>query len=565
MKPSRARPSATSATSAGSVRGAGGAARLLETMTEALSTAEPVDAVLRRCVEAVVAHLGVILARVWLRPQGTRELVLRASAGLYTHTDGAHARIQFGQFKIGRIAASGQPYSVNGLVGDREVHDQQWVQRERLAAFAGIPMVVEDEVVGVFAVFSREALDDDTLRILSVVARSIAVGMQRREAREWLERSTRVLAMRQTLSQRMLAANSRANVVAYSVLWLAGALGAHWTGCVELDVRRRRASVFGAYPRGRVGVTATLSKDDINALRSGEPRTLRAADPGAKWAIELAGRAGKKAGEWLLMPVSKFGPRVVCVVGGDALPPDAPELVRDASGTSQLAYERAQLLEGLEEGQLALRKLSRKLIAAREEERKSIARELHDEMGQTLTALKLSVEALGSSTGSDNAALRETSLRLVSDVLQRIRGMNLELRPPMLEDFGLHVALATLVERLERQGSLRVAYRQRGLAGARVGADLENAAYRVVQEALTNVARHSGVREADVSARRTATSLEVTVSDNGKGLTAEAFGRGAGLLGMRERVAELGGALSVSTGNGRGCRVKARFPLGREL
>ena len=143
---------------------------------------------LARCAEACVRHLDGAFARIWTADEGGDVLELRASAGMYTHTDGPHARIPVGQFKIGLIAQERRPHLTNAVVGDPRVPAQEWAEREGMVAFAGYPLVVEDRLVGVMAMFARHPLSDATLRAMASVADGIAVGIERKRAEERLHR-----------------------------------------------------------------------------------------------------------------------------------------------------------------------------------------------------------------------------------------------------------------------------------------------------------------------------------------------------------------------------------------
>jgi PAS domain S-box-containing protein len=146
----------------------------------------PVRQVLQRCAEFIVNHLGAAFARVWTIERGGDVLELQASAGMYTHLDGAHGRVPVGKFKIGLIAMERKPHLTNAVVGDPRVGAQEWARREGMVSFAGYPLIVEDRLVGVLAMFARQPLPDDTLEALSSVANVIAQGIERRRAEEEL-------------------------------------------------------------------------------------------------------------------------------------------------------------------------------------------------------------------------------------------------------------------------------------------------------------------------------------------------------------------------------------------
>ncbi len=128
----------------------------------ALAGGGPLGDLLQRSAEAVVHHLDAAFARVWLLDEAAQVLDLRASAGLYTHLDGAHARIPVGRYKIGRIAARRRPHLTNDVATDPEISDPAWAAREGMVAFAGYPLLVDERLVGVLAMFARQPLAEDT-------------------------------------------------------------------------------------------------------------------------------------------------------------------------------------------------------------------------------------------------------------------------------------------------------------------------------------------------------------------------------------------------------------------
>lgn len=155
---------------------------------------------LRGCAEAIVRHVGAAFARIWTPSEDGTTLELQASAGLYTHLDGPHSHIPVGQLKIGLIAAEKKPHLTNDVTNDARVTDQVWAQNEGMVAFAGYPLVVEERLVGVMAMFAREQLSAATLDTLGSVADVIAQGIERKHAEEKLRRSETNLLEAQRLS-----------------------------------------------------------------------------------------------------------------------------------------------------------------------------------------------------------------------------------------------------------------------------------------------------------------------------------------------------------------------------
>ena len=156
----------------------------------ALTQAASLRDMLQRCAAAMVHHLDAAFARIWTLTPGERVLQLQASAGLYTHLDGPHSRVPVGQFKIGLIAQERKPHLTNAVIGDSRVHDQAWAKREGIVAFAGYPLIIEERVVGVMALFARHPLTAATLQAMAAVADGIAIGIERKQA----ERENRRLA-----------------------------------------------------------------------------------------------------------------------------------------------------------------------------------------------------------------------------------------------------------------------------------------------------------------------------------------------------------------------------------
>ena len=166
----------------------------------ALARHDDVAHMLQACAEAAVVHLGAAFARIWTLNASDNVLELRASAGLYTHLDGPHGRVPVGSFKIGRIAEERRPHLTNAVIGDPRVSDQEWAKREGMVAFAGYPLVVDDRLVGVLAMFSRAPLSEATLGALGSVSHHIAVGVDRKRSAEELDRQRNALAQTEKLA-----------------------------------------------------------------------------------------------------------------------------------------------------------------------------------------------------------------------------------------------------------------------------------------------------------------------------------------------------------------------------
>lgn len=248
------------------------------------------------------------------------------------------------------------------------------------------------------------------------------------------------------------------------------------------------------------------------------------------------------------------------------------EIVSEVAHELAIGLQNARLLEEVQTGNIELQSLSRRLLDVQESERRLIARELHDEIGQVLTAVQLNMEALKQSPeGRALAGRVDESLDLIQHALQQVRNLSLDLRPSLLDDLGLVSALMWYVERqAERSGpDIKFFFDP---PSKRLPSDVETACFRIAQEAMTNVLRHAGASNIWLELRthkdgEGATQIELIVRDDGQGFDVRAArdkaskGESLGLLSMQERAELLGGKLVIESTPGHGSTVTAYLPL----
>ncbi|HKH39679.1 MAG TPA: PAS domain S-box protein [Rubrobacter sp.] len=490
--------------------------RLRAEVGAALAGGGTLPAILRWCVEALVTHLGAAFARVWTLDEEEDVLELQASAGMYTHTDGFHGRVPVGSFKIGLIAQERQPHLTNDVLDDPRVHDKEWARHEGMLAFAGYPLIVEGRVVGVMALFARQVLAEDTLEALASVADVIAQGIQRKRAEEDLTESReRYRAVVEQATEGIYILDTENGHVLETNPALGGMLGYTAEELREMDIHdlvaHPREEVYAYFER-------VLAEGQ---LLIGE-RKYRRKD-GSLVDVEVSAS------------MIHFGTNeMVCVV------------VRDVT-------ERKRTEEVLRE--------------MREAERNRIARDLHDGALQDLsyalaeTRHVLSVaEApeLDRRLGRVVEALERTGPELRSAIYD-LR-LEEERNKPLAESLGDFVELnprMTPVLDIELDVDSSVPARPLGEKGAQL--------LRIVQEALTNVRRHSGSRNAMVSLMTEEDLLVAEVADDGRGFDlAVGSPAGLGTRGMRERARALKGELKIESEPSRGTKVRFEMPLKRQ-
>jgi PAS domain S-box-containing protein len=236
-------------------------------------------------------------------------------------------------------------------------------------------------------------------------------------------------------------------------------------------------------------------------------------------------------------------------------------------GAGQDVTERVEAEEQLLESRERLQVLSRQLISAQENERRRLARELHDEIGQSLTAISVNLQAVKVVSGKSAQPHVEEAIAIVEKTIDQVRHLSLDLRPSLLDDLGLEAALRWYADRQIRRTGLTI-HLDTNLGSCRLPAEMETACFRVAQEALTNVVRHARARRVWIELQQRGSAVELVIRDDGVGFDLKGArkrvseGGCFGLSGMQERSELLGGEFTVESWPGQGTSIRARFVLG---
>jgi signal transduction histidine kinase len=206
----------------------------------------------------------------------------------------------------------------------------------------------------------------------------------------------------------------------------------------------------------------------------------------------------------------------------------------------------------------------KKVMAAQEEERRRIARDLHDEIGQCLTSILIGLRTVESAkTTADAQSHAEELRRVASHALDEVRRMARGLRPSVLDDVGLAAALERYADDFSQAHGVAMDVQLSGIEQGRLPETVETALYRIAQEALNNVAKHADAKHASVVLEREAGMVQMKIADDGRGFDCRSalVDRGLGLPGMRERAALLDGAITIESRPGTGTRITVRIPV----
>jgi two-component system sensor histidine kinase UhpB len=243
-------------------------------------------------------------------------------------------------------------------------------------------------------------------------------------------------------------------------------------------------------------------------------------------------------------------------------------VIRDITERKQAEKERDQLFEQVRASRERLRNLSRRLVEVQEVERRELVRKLHDEVGQNLTALSINLNIVHSQlppeTVTKTATRIDDSLKLVEETVERIRDVMAELRPPVLDDYGVTAALHWYGKQFSERTGIPTVLKVEELK-PRLPLPVETALFRIAQEALMNVAKHAQAKNVTVRLEEFGESVQLNIADDGVGIDSEAHNQpGAkpewGLINMRERAQAIGGQLSVETAPGKGTQIVVEVP-----
>jgi signal transduction histidine kinase len=246
-----------------------------------------------------------------------------------------------------------------------------------------------------------------------------------------------------------------------------------------------------------------------------------------------------------------------------------PFSARELRTVLEMALYKSRAERLIEQDSRELKMMAKRVIEVQEVERRRLALELHDELGQSLTAIKINLATRKLLSRDQTDAFDKKTGEIIDDAIQKVRNLALSLRPGMLDDLGLMAAIEWMTQQRSQTGGVRFQFRS-NLEHQRLPTEIETTFFRVAQEAVTNVQRHSGARNASLTLNRDGGQLRLVVTDDGHGFDGDhvadrtATGQSLGLVGMRERATLIGASLTFVNLPGRGARLTLLSPLSAE-
>jgi signal transduction histidine kinase len=517
---------------------------LLQVVAVTANEASTVEEALQRCLDQVCGQTGWPVGHAYLlADDGTGALVptalwhLDAPERFATFRQVTEAmRLGPGAGLPGRVLASGKPAWIMDISQEPQAPRVRYAQDSGLKAAFAFPVLVGRDVAAVLEFFAAEARPPDAplLDVMAHIGTQLGRVIERARAEAALRQQTQVLGERVKELQCLYA-------IAALVAQPGIALEALCQGILEV---LPPAWQYPDITCGRI-----VLDHRTFATRNFQPTHWQLTSD-----IQVDGeRLGTVEIYYLEeTPDSAAGPFL----------PEEQHLLNVIAEFLGETLERRRVEDERTRYAAQLQALSQRLLGVQETERRAIARELHDHIGQLLTGLKLTLEMSASLMVAEAKESLQHAQRLVHDLLARMRNLSLDLRPAMLDDLGVLPALLWHVERFTAQTSVQVDFKHAGLDGQRFGPAVETAAFRIVQEALTNVARHARVPSVAVRIWADHATLSIRVEDQGAGFEPQRIpATSHGLTGMRERASALGGQLTIDSAPGVGTCILAELPL----
>jgi signal transduction histidine kinase len=534
--------------------------RILVDAGIALSSELSLEALLQRIIETAAELTEARYAALGVIDRTGQALERFLTTGIDPETFAAIGDLPRGRGILGVLIRDAQPLRLEEIARDpRSVGFP--ANHPPMTSFLGVPIVLRGVAYGNLYLTEKRsgpftAEDEELTRLLAAQA-AVAI-----ENARLYESSTRWLRQLQSLNEignaltseieldpllAIIARNLRELVEARlviialpdsgEVLRVAAADGENAAAATSLKL------ALGASKAGRV-------------LKRGRSERVDSVLDDPEIDREFTRRLGVTSA--LYAPLIVQGRPIGVVVAHDKLAPD-PRFDEDDLRLAEMLASRAATAVDL--AQRVSRDVVGRVVAAQEQERARLARELHDETGQALTSILLGLKALEDAVDTDDARASTSTLRdLVVSTLQEVRRLAVELRPAALDDFGLVAALDRLADTIREKTGVEVEV-EAHLGDTRLEPFLETTLYRIVQEALTNVVKHADARRVSISVVRKDGSISAVVEDDGRGFDVEGARDDAlGLLGMRERVGLVGGRISIESTPGVGTTLAVEFP-----
>ena len=519
--------------------------RLLQTVALSVSGAEDLHAALGAIVSKVCEATGWVIGQAWIpRPDGSG---LQCSSAWHCRVSGVKEFRQESERSTfaPNVGLPGRAWFTKWPVWNADIaQDSNFIrahsaQKAGLKAGMAIPILAAEEVVAVIEFFRSDPRQEDErmIKLVAAVANQIGLGIQRKRIQEQFDRFF---------------------TISVDMLCVAG-----FDGCLK-RVNPAWKKVLGYRTEKLPGRPFfELLHPDDQAIVAAEFERLKGDSTVVSYEIRALGKDGLY--RWIQWTATSApNEQVIYASGRDTTGRKKSE---EALRKSEEHYR--ELFNEAKAMQEKLRELSSKVLHAQEEERRRISRELHDEVGQALTAISVNLQLLkqkAAKVGQGlDVAVAETQA-LLEQTMNDVHRFSYELRPAMLDDLGLVIALRWYIRAYAKRTGIKLNFRADSMV-EQLESEPKTVIYRLVQESLTNVFKYANASRAEVVIRKTNNGIRLTVKDDGKGFEPDQLDLGSkdksglGLMGMQERLRLVNGQFAVKSAPGEGTTIRALIPL----
>ena len=526
----------------------------------ALSSELSLDALLQRLAETAAELTGAKYAALGVIDPNRTELESFVTTGLDPETFAAIGDLPRGRGILGVLIDEAQPLRLHDIADDpRSVGFPP--NHPEMHTFLGVPILLRGVAYGNLYLTEKEGGGDFTTEdqeLVTLLASQAAVAIENarlfESAKRWSDRLESLIEVGNALATedelpRMLDLVARR---------LREILHARFVVILLRSDGDLRVDAVAGEVDVAIGASASLAGTKASrVLERGRSERVDSVIEDPESDLELIRSLGMLTA--LFVPLRLRTEVMGLIVAGDKLVPN----LRFSSEDLRLAETFAsRAAVAADQARRVQRDAFRRVVQAQEEERRRLARELHDETGQALASILLGLKSLEEASDVTELGDRVATLRArVVETLQDVRRLAVELRPAALDDFGLEPALERLVSGFTEQTGLKVELESR-LHDDRLPQEVETVLYRIVQEALTNIVKHADAGRVSIVVTQRAGSVGAIVEDDGRGFDPEQETNGGiGLLGMQERVALLDGSMTVESAKGKGTTLVVEVPL----
>lgn len=537
-------------------------------ISHSLAQHSSLDIMLQRCCEAIVYHLHVASSRIWTMNEDEQVLELQASAGTSSYHLDSQKGIPIENAKICDLVREQRPYLINDVLNDPRINDKRWVLEEGIVAVASYPLIVDEQVVGMMALFAQKQFTEETFDVLTLVADAISQGIGRKRAEERLEKQveqrTRELSLLLQVSHTVASTLERQPLLNTILAQLKTVVDYNsailFTIQDDLLVNLAYQSVLPAPVMERLAQLLQRGPEHRQFSQQHKAFIIDDLPMDERWTQGIQRHLGADAELILAVYRSYMAIPLIANERGIGLLTMAyhsPNFYTQhhADLAFALANQAAIALENT-----SLYEQARTLAAL--QERQYLARELHDSVSQELYGVVLNAQIAHEALETDPDEARTALDHVIehADTGQtEMRSLLFELVPQALAVEGLVAALQKRVIVIRKHYKLNVAA---SLSAEPIcSLEKKHALYRIAQEALHNVIKHAHATIVTLQLAQEEHDLLLEVSDNGKGFNpAFSSPAGLGLQSIKERVARLHGILSIRSKPEQGSSISVRIP-----